>query len=71
MHRFVADWVGVGTELHVRRYGMMRDEARQGPYFSKHPYFIYLGHNSIKNFSLEWTEHNGSIFDRVHHKPLT
>lgn len=32
------------------------------------PYFVNLGDNSIHNFSLKGTEHNGFVFDGIQHK---
>lgn len=32
------------------------------------PYFVNLGDDSIHNFSLKGTEHNGFVFDGIQHK---
>lgn len=39
---FVARWVRVRVEGHVSRYGMPRDEARQGADFCEESHFVHL-----------------------------
>lgn len=68
---FVTGGVAVGAELHVGGDGMVGDEAGERSDLGEDADLVDLLYDGIQHLALEWSEDNGLVLHRIHHKALT
>lgn len=66
----VAGGLAVGTELHVGRDRVVRDEAGKRADLGEHSDLVDLFDDGVEDLALEGPEHDGLVLDRVHHETL-